>query len=125
MAISHEAGSPSLPGGPHAGVICAACGAKFESDGIATGARVRCPLCREVVEVAELVATKRRYRSRRSRALDETRRISATRYRRLLRVFALGLAIAGAAAALIWGWTTNRSNVLNQSDATNVDRARR
>jgi hypothetical protein len=77
-------------------------------DGVTTGALVRCPLCGETVEVAELVASKRRYRSRTPRPLEEGRRIPRTKYRRLLRVFALGVAIAGAAAALWWGWALDR-----------------
>ncbi len=123
MAAPHEADgrlhpdgalpAGALPGGSQPGVICAACGAKFRSEDAATGARVRCPLCREVVEVAELVATKRRYRSRTPRAPDAARRISGTKYRRLVRVFALGIAIAGAAATLWFAWETNRSNVLD------------
>lgn len=84
-------------------MLCAACGSKFEMEGVETGARVRCPLCGETVEVAELVASKRRYRSRTHHPIEGGRRISKTTYRRSLRVVVVAAVIAGAAVALWCG----------------------
>ena len=64
MAIPADGHGFSTHHRAHPSVLCASCGSRFDAGGATTGARVRCPLCAEVVELANVIAEKRRYRSR-------------------------------------------------------------
>jgi len=63
--------SASEGAGPLVG--CVACGTRFDSGGATTSDRVQCPICGEVVVLAELVAERRRYRPRFHAAVSASR----------------------------------------------------
>lgn len=96
-------------GGTRPEVHCAACGSRFESADAAPGARLRCPLCQEVVELAGLIARKRRVPTASSKARIDMGIATATPARRAPRapqktrartiLATLGLAVVAVLAA--------------------------
>lgn len=78
-------------------VLCASCGSRFDSGGATTGDRVRCPMCREVIELAQMIAEKRRYRHHTPPPSGQPRRL---RHRDTAGVVLL--IVGMAALAVLW-----------------------
>jgi hypothetical protein len=77
-------------------VVCASCGSRFESGGATTGDRVRCPMCREVVQLAHVIAERRRHR-RASHGAPQPVRAGRRTSRAGLFWLMVGTALAGVA----------------------------
>jgi hypothetical protein len=103
MRISMDGRGCEAPSESPTQVLCASCGSRFEAHGATTGARVRCPLCREVVQVAERMAERRRIARTLADAPRDVRRLASTQTRRVFRTLLL-VATAAVAALALWHW---------------------
>lgn len=101
-------------------VQCAVCGSRFESSGAATGARLRCPLCSEEVEVDRLVQEKRRVPSQRAQAPDlDANRVPRRSKRRVVETLALLLLLL-AGIAVLWAFRDRLADALGAATDDSV-----
>ena len=86
-------------------VECASCGARFRDANAEPGARIRCPMCREVVEVARLIAERRRVATAAGSPRIDMGVAKPSRRRArtvVFRLVVIGFLLAAAAVRVFW-----------------------